>query len=475
MHDARNNASDDTHTHISDTSVAVSIMKVIIVGAGDVGFVSAETISEDHDVLVIEKDEDVAESLKSRLNVAVLREDGTNPRVLRYAIESHGADVILASLPADSESLFVCMMAKRIKPGIKTVAAVNGPDFVAEANVSGMDGVDHIVSPDLVTARKMYKLCVLENVIEYDAIDEMNACIAVFKVEPDHQIRGRVVMQLPMPRDCTVFAIYRDGEMHTSPETMEIHGGDILCVFGSDQAVEEFNDLVGVDHVSREFCVLGGSVVGINLAKMLSEDPKKRYIKIIDKDPERCRTLSKELSGVAVINSDYTDPDVQFEENLFKSDAVVSTSSRDGTNLLVCMSAKRHNSRKVIARYFMREYEDIFRYADLLTIIGCDRIISNEVVKSILPEEATIARMQFTDGLFFMHAIDGSSKLEGRFVGDLNMPEGLRIVAIRRGDSIIYPLLDTKLLTGDSAVVFSNGKRESEIIKVLGKRPLPEM
>ena len=282
-------------------------------------------------------------------------------------------------------------------------------------------------------------------------------------------------MQLPMPRDCTVFAIYRDGEMHTTPETMEIHGGDILCVFGSDEAVEEFNDLVGVDHVGREFCVLGGSIVGINLAKMLTEDPKKRYVKIVDKDPERCKALSRELSGVAVVNSDYTDPDVQFEENLFKSDAVVSTSSRDGTNLLVCMSAKRHNSRKVIARYFMREYEDIFRYADLLTIIGCDRIISNEVVKCILPEEATIARMQFTDGLFFMHAIDGSSKLEGRFVGDLNMPEGLRIVAIRRGDSLIYPLLDTKLLAGDTAVVFSNGKRESEIIKVLGKRPLPEM
>ena len=450
-------------------------MKVIIVGAGDVGFVSAETISEDHDVLVIEKDEDVAESLKSRLNVAVLREDGTNPRVLRYAIESHGADVILVSLPADSESLFVCMMAKRIKPGIKTVAAVNGPDFVAEANASGMDGVDHIVSPDLVTARKMYKLCVLENVIEYDAIDEMNACIAVFKVEPDHQIRGRVVMQLPMPRDCTVFAIYRDGEMHTSPETMEIHGGDILCVFGSDQAMEEFNDLVGVDDVGREFCVLGGSVVGMNLAKMLSEDPKKRYIKIVERDPERCRNLSRELSGVAVINSDYTDPDVQFDENLFKSDATVSTSSRDETNLLVCMSAKRHNARKVIARYFMREYEDIFRYTDLLTIIGCDRIISNEVVKCILPEETTIARMQFTDGLIFTHAIDGSSKLDGRFVGDLNMPEGLRIVAIRRGDSILFPLLDTKLLEGDTAVVFSNGKRESEIAKVLGKRPLPEM
>ncbi len=450
-------------------------MKVIIVGAGDVGFVSAETISDVHDVLVIEKDEAVADTLKSRLNVAVLREDGTNPRVLRYAIESHEAEIIMSALHSDSDNLFICMMAKRMKPGIRTIATVNSPDFIAEANASGLDGVDHIISPELVTARKMYKLCVLENIVEYDAVDEMGVCIAVFKIEPHHQIIGRVVMQLPTPKDCTVFAIFRDGEIHTSPETMEIHSGDIMCVFGSDQAVQQFNDLVGVDDVGREFCILGGSIVGINLARMLSEDPKKRYVKIIERNPERCRTLSRELSGVVVINSDYTDPDVQFDENIFKSDATVSTSRKDDTNLLMCMSAKRNNARKVIARFFMREYEDIFRYTDLQTIIGYDEIISNEITRCIIPDETSITRMQFSDGMFFTHTVDDHSKLKDRFVGDLNMPEGLRIVGILRDGSIVYPLLDTKLTPGDSVIVFSNGRKEAEITKVLGKRPLPEM
>ena len=424
-------------------------MKAIIVGAGDVGFVSAETISDVNDVLVIEKDEDIADTLKGRLNVSVLREDGTNPRILRYAIENQNADVLIAT--------------------------VDNPDFVVEASRTKLDGVDEIISPDLVTAEKMYKLCVLENVVEYEAIKGMGVSIAVFRIDSRHQIVGRVVMHLPLPKDCTVFAIFRDGTMNTAPETMEIHSGDRICVFGSDQAIEQFNELVGVEDVGREFCILGGSIIGRNLAKMLVDDPKKRYVKIIEKDADTCRSLSKELSGVVVINADFTDPDIQFDENIFKSDATVSTSRKDDTNLLICMSAKRHSARKVIARFFMREYEDIFRYTDLQTIIGYDRVISNEITKYVLSDETAITRMQSSEGIFFTHNVDGLSKLLDRYVGDLNMPDGLRIVAIIRDGEITYPLLDTRIRNDDSVILFSVNKRGSELAKVLGKNSIPEM
>lgn len=450
-------------------------MKVIIVGAGDVGFVSAETIADVHDVLVIENDEAIAETLKGRLNVAVLREDGTNPRILKYAIESHGAEVIVSTLSSDSENLFVCMMAKRIKPGIRTVATVHNPDYFIDTTSSGSEGIDYIISPDLVTAQKMYKLCVLENVVEYESIKSLGVSVAVFGVGEQQPVVGRVVMHLPIPHDCTVFAICRDDEVYTSPETMEIHAGDRLYVFGSDEAITQFNDLVGVEDVAREICILGGSIVGMNLAKMLTEDDRKRYIKIIERDPDRCRSLSRVLSGIVVINGDYTDPNIQADENVFKADATVSTSSRDETNLLICMSAGRHNARKVIARFFMREYEDIFKYTGLQTIIGYDQIVSNEIIKCVVSAELAITRMQSSDWMFFIHEVDEGSKLLDRFVGDLNIPEGLRLVAIRRGGEITYPLLDTKIGLGDSVIMFSNSHMESELVRIFGKGVLPEM
>lgn len=449
-------------------------MKVIIVGAGAVGFVSAETIAESHDVLVIEKDEDKADTVKSRLNVAVLREDGTNPRVLQYAMATHGAEVLVSTLSSDPENLFVCLMAKRLSPSIRTIATVHNPDY-AQESLGGEGGIDDVISPDLVTAEKMYRLCVLENAVEYYAVPAMDVCIAVFRAEEHQPVIGRVVMQLPVPGGCTVFAVIRDGELYTSPETMEIHAGDRLCVFGDDAAVAGFNEMMGVEDVAREFCILGGSVVGQNLARLLSEDPRKRYVKIFDRDPERCRALARNLSGVVVINADYTDPDTQYDESVFKADVTVSTSRKDDTNLLICMSAGRHNARKVVGRFFMREYEDIFRYTGLQTIIGYDLIVSNEMVKCLTPPGMVAIRMQGSNGMFFTHRVDEGSKIRGRFVGDLNMPEGLRLVAVWRGGEVLHPLLDTMIELGDSVIMFSDPRLESEIVRLFGKGALPEM
>ena len=126
-------------------------MKVIIVGAGEVGRVSAETISKIHDVLVIERDESISRALKGRLNVSTLKGDGTNPKTLAYAIENHKADIIISAINSDASNLFVCIMAKRLKPEIKTVASITDPDYRIET-----EGIDYIISPELVTAEKMF-------------------------------------------------------------------------------------------------------------------------------------------------------------------------------------------------------------------------------------------------------------------------------------------------------------------------------
>lgn len=448
-------------------------MKILIVGGGAVGSAAAELLCRFHDVLVVERDEAIADDLKSRMNVAVLCEEGTNPRILRYALDQHGADVVIAALGSDAENLFVCMMTRIIDPRLRAIATVDDPDFVKSIEESGYDGIESIISPALTTAEGMYKLCILENAVEYESIKRLGVCAAVFNVPRRSRIVGQIVMELPAPADCTVFALERDGIIDTAPETWEVHPGDRLYVFGSEDAIKGFDEMMGAEDVGREFCILGGTIVGANVAKMLSDDPVKRFVKIIDKDPRRCRELSRELDGVLILNRDYLDPDVQLEENIFKTDVLVSTSEKDDTNLLMCMSAKRHSSRKVITRFFMKEYQDIFRYTDLQTIIGYERVITNEVVRCLLPEETAIARMQGSDGVFFIHRVDDLSRLRGRFIGDIQVPHGLRIVAIKRGDDMKYPRLDTKILIDDAVVLFSNGNTESEIVRVLGHRTEP--
>ena len=448
-------------------------MKVIIVGAGEVGRASAETISNIHDVLVVEKDENVLNVLKSRLNVSTLKADGTNPKTIKYAIENHEADMIIATLGTDSANLFVCLMAKRFKPSIITVSSVNDPDFMIQTSADGVPGVDTIISPELITAEKMYKLCVLENAVDFEYMANMGVAVAMFTVDVHHEIIGKVVMHLPIPPGCTVFAIYRDDVVHTETETMEIHQGDRICVFGTDKAISEFNQMMGVEYPARNFAILGGSIVGRNLARMLAAD--KLNVKIVDKDENKCRDMARTLSGVAIACADFIDPEVQNNENIFRTDALISTTHADDTNLLMCMNAMRHNSRKVITRYFTREYEDIFQYTGIETIIGYYRIITNEITKSTISDEMAMMRSRDPDEFYFVHIVDRQSKLLDRYYGDLNIPDGVRIVAVKRGTDIIYPRLDSRFQDGDSVIVFTSYTRRNDLIRVFGKSSVPEV
>lgn len=450
-------------------------MKVIIVGAGDMGQVAAETISEIHDVLLIEKDSDIAESVKGRLNVSVLHEDGTNPKSLRYAIETHHAEVIISTLNRDDSNLFICMMAKRFKPSIRTIASINNPDFMIETSEEGFDGVDILISPELITAEKMYRLAILENAVDYEYINHLRLSVAIFAVESEHRIVGSIVMNLPNNGNFSVFGIYRDDSLLLDVDTMEIHPGDRVCVIGDYEGISEFNQIVGVDDVAKEFVILGGSVVGKNLAKFLSTDPVKRYVKIIDKDPETCHELARTLSGIIVINADFTEPGVQSDENVFKSDCMFSTSRLDDTNLLMCMSAQKYNARKIVSRYFKKEYKDIFTYTGLESIIGYYKIVSSEITKCTISDEMAILRLKDYNELFFIHRIDTESKLLNKYYGDIAIPEGVRLVAIRRDDEIIYPRMDTPLLEGDSIIVFTNLTKESTLARVFGKNVVSEM
>ncbi len=450
-------------------------MRVIIIGAGNVGYVSAETICGVHDVLVVDSDASMAEKVKSSLNVSVLHEDGSNPRILKEAIEKHEAEAVVSTLKDDAVNLFICMITKRINPKILTIASVNDPDFCIELTNDGYEGVDMIISPEMRTAEKMYRMAIMENVTDYEFVDSVGVGTAVFRVAPEHRIVGTVVLHFDLPPECAVFGIYRDGELHLDVETMEVHVGDSICVIGSKQGLADFNDYMGVDVKAVEFVVLGGSIVGTNVAKMLLKDKTKRFLKIVDSDPEKCRMLAKIVPEALVLEEDFKDPAAQRAEDLFKTDCLLVTSGSDDTNLLMCMSAERNNSRKVITRYFKPEYKDIFAYTGLDTIVGYYRIISNEITRCLLPDDIALMRMKGYNELFFIHLVDRNSKFCEKYLGDVRIPSGIRVTAISRNGHIIYPNLDTMVLNGDQLIVFTNLTRESEFKKLFGKMDIPEL
>jgi len=449
-------------------------MKVIIVGAGGVGYVAAETISDAHDVLVIENDADIADMVKNRLAVSVLHEDGTNPKTLAFAIKKHQPDVIISTLDRDDSNLFICMMSKRIRPNLITVASITNPDYVVDTSKEGVDGVDVIISPELITAAKIYRLCVLENAMEYEIMPTFGSSMAIFQVSSDSYLVGKVVMNTFDWNDATVFAIYRNDELYFQVDTMEIHAGDKICVMGSDEAIDKYNSALGVDVTARDIVILGGTIVGRRLAQLLAEDEKKRYVRLIEKNLERSMELSRSLKGVVVVNGDFTEPELQSSENIFRSDCLVSVTNQDDTNLLMCMSAQKYNTSKIISRYLKKEYMEIFMFTGLDTIVGFDRIVSNEISKCVMSDDKVILRMRNQEEQFFIHEVSRQSKIYQKYYGDLVIPNGLRILAIHRDNKTIFPVMDTVFQEGDKVMVFTNFTKDKDLAKVFGRIVLSE-
>ncbi len=447
-------------------------MRVIIIGAGNVGYVSAETICEVHDVMVVD-DDPSKEYIKTKLNVSFLSEDGSNPRVIRDAIEKHRAEAVVSTLDDDTTNLFVCMIAKRVDPKILTIASVNDPDFRIELTSEGYEGVDMIISPEMKTAEKMYRMAILENVTDYEFVDSVGIGAAVYRVTP--KIVGKIVLHLDLPEECSIFGIYRNKELILDVDTVEIREKDSICVIGTRKGLEDFNDYIGVENRAMEFVILSGSIVGANVAKMLLSDKRKKIVKIVDYDPRRCSTLTKIVPEAMTLMEDYKDPAVQASEDLFKADCLLVTSGSDDTNLLMCMSAKTYETVKPITRYSRPEYKSVFAGTGLDTIIGYHNIITNEITRCLLPDEVALMRMKGDNELFFTYEVGSKSAFCDKYLGDMRIPEKIKVVAISREGRIIYPSLDTKILEKDLLIVFTNTDKKAIVKSVFGKNVVPEL
>lgn len=445
-------------------------MNIIIVGAGIVGSASAEVLCKVNNVLIIEKDSAKADSIKGTLNVSVLHEDGSNPKVLESAIGRIDAEIILSAVPDDGINLFICMMAKRIRPKIMTVACLRDPDYDIKTTADGVEGVDLIISPEQIMADKITMIATMENLVQYDYIQNKGVALATFRVRDDSFIVGKVIMDLTMSEDCKIVAVYRGDNVILNNETAQVHVGDRICILGAPPSIAEFNKMMGFEREAKEYVIIGATTSGIAIARELSRTGKKKFIKIIDKNETACRNAARSLSDVVVVNADIADPLTMRTENVSRADVIISVSPIDERNLLTCMAALRFGTRKIITKYSSVEYEEILKYTGLESIVGYNRVISNEVTKNLIFDETAIVALEHEDEFFFGSNVEEGSAMLDRCYGDIRIPEGIRIVALMRDGKLIYPKMNTMFLKGDMAMIFTHNANPLKLSRFIGRQ-----
>ncbi len=431
-------------------------MRIVIAGAGEVGYNLAKVLSEHHDVFVIEKDEVKVENLNN-LNVSVVQGNSANVEILKSA-DVKSADVFLAVTGNDEVNLLSGIFARRFGAK-KVIVRVGNPEYVDRPVMRDHPlGFDLVVCPQLALANEVANILMIPGVVEFVALSGGKANMVEVRVENSPAV-GKTISKLNLPRDVLIVAIFRDGNVIIPKGDTVIEKGDVLVVFGKSKEILRLKGVFGKP-VVKDITIFGGGTVGSYIAKTL--EIGNFNVKIIDTNLSRCEKLDGILRKTKVVCGDATDLDFLIEEDVGKSDVVIATTESDERNLLVSLLSKSLGAKRTIAKVERGSYIRIFEKVGVDVALSPRRVTFIEVMRYLrLMDIKAVADVK--QKIAVLEMIVKSESMAGKRVSEIKIPSGTIIGGIIRNDTCIIPKGDTEIKLGDRLLIFTTWDEMDEI------------
>jgi trk system potassium uptake protein TrkA len=442
-------------------------MRVIIVGAGEVGSSIAASLSRSHEVVVVDNDPERVDSLTYSLDVLAIEGDGTSLATLREA-DVEDADMVIASTDDDETNLVVCGTAKTVDDPF-TIARVKKVDYLDtwERAEQSAFGVDFMVCTNLLTAMDIVRVIGLPAARDVDPFAGGQVMMAEFEVRADSPVANQTVQQADRFDSLTFAAVLRNGDVAIPRGETTMRPDDKVVVIGSPESVQEFAREVAPDETpsaDKELVVIGGSEIGFHTARLMEErDLRPR---LIERDHERARELAEDLPHTVVMESDATDAGFLTRENVDEADVVIAALERDEKNLLVSVLAKQLGAERAIAVVEDGGYVDLFEKVGIDVAINPREVTAEEITRFTRENRAeNIALIEDDQAEVLEIEVDDDSVLAGSAIQDAvgDLPDGVVIGAITRDGQFVVPRGDTVVEVRDHVVVFVDSDVQDEV------------
>jgi trk system potassium uptake protein TrkA len=445
-------------------------LRIIIVGAGEVGFHIAQKLSEENqDVFLIDKDPEKVRRLTENLDVQAILGSGTSPDTLRDSgIEA--AEMLVAATDSDEVNLIACLLARHLNPYIVKLARVRNPEYLKEKDLFGRDllSVDQIINPESVMVETIRNLMMVPGASDVIDFEEGRVKLIGITVKPDSPFVDRQLLSFKgMEGRVLVGAIVR-GEQVIIP-----HGEDTLeandmayVVVRAEELPDVFRRLDIKDEGLRRIIIVGAGETGTALATFF--DQTKINVKIIEKDNQRCTSLAQTLERVIVINGDGSDKTLLQEENIGDCDFMVAVTGDEDSNVLMSILAKGLGARKTITRISK------LSYIPLVSALGIDTVVSPRLsaIRAILQhirkgKIISVAPLKGEHAEAIEAEALESSDLVNLPLSKVKFPKGSLVGAIVRNDEIIIPLGDSVIKPKDRLIIFTLRREVPKLEKLL--------
>lgn len=434
-------------------------MKIIIAGAGEVGFHLAKLLSyEAQDITLIDIDKESLTYADNHLDIRVLRGDATSIQVLREA-QVETSNLVIGVTASETANLTFCLLAKQLGCQ-RTIARISNTEFMDNRDLIKFRelGIDELISPEELAATEI-QLLLNQSAFNdtYEFEEGLLTMIGVF-LPKSAPFVGKMVkeaakvfpelhfMPIALQRMGTQFTVIPRGDTIFKE-------GDQVYFITSAEGVDELYKLTGMRKKEiKNVMILGGSKVGYKTARDLCS--KKFNVKLIEKNKEKAFDIADDIPHALVINGDGRNVELLDEESLDSMDAFIAVTGNSETNIMSCLVAKSKKIKKTIAMVENMDYFQLSHSIGVDTLINKKLLAANNIFRHVRRGEVlALTRLNNLNAEILEFEVKATSLVNGELIRELNFPRDASIGGVIRNGKGIIALGDFKIMEGDRVVV----------------------
>ena len=446
-------------------------MKIIILGANQVGSTLAETLAnEANDITVVDNDAERLRELKDRIDIGTVTGEASHPDVLERA-GGEDADMIIAVTESDEINMVACRVAYSLFQTPKKICRIRSSSYLVSDKLFGKHGiaVDVVISPELIVSSYIARLIDLPGALQVLDFARGKVQLVAVKAYYGGPLVGQEIRLLRqhMPSiETRVAAIFRKDRPIIPEGSTVIEADDEVFFIAAQSNIRAcMSELRRLDKPYKRLMIAGGGNIGLRLAESIED----RYqVKIIERNHARCAYLSEHLKRAIVLNGEASQQDLLIDENIEDTDVFLALTNDDEANIMSSLLAKRLGAKKVMALINNPAYVDLVQGGEIDIAISPQMATIGSLLTHVRRGDVVNVHSLRRGAAEAMEAIAHgdkvSSKVVGRRIEDIDLPEGTTIGAIVREEEVLIAHDDTVVESGDHVILFLvNRKRIPEV------------
>lgn len=449
-------------------------MKIIILGAGQVGGSLAENLeAENHDVTVVDLNAEKLADLQNRLDIRTVQGACSYPTVLRQA-GADSADMLIAVTNVDEANMVACQVAYSLFNVPTKIARIRSPHYFSNPELFGKEDlpIDVFISPEQLVTNYVQRL--IEHPGALQVLDFAGGRVKLVAVKPYYggPLLGKSITKFKeyLPDiDVRVAAIFRnERSIDVTPETVIEIGDEVFFISAAEHTHSIMSAMRRAEAEYTRVMIAGGGNIGLRLAQALQE---KFSVKLIEQDRARSDSVAEQLADVTVLCGDACDKQLLTNENIEDVDVFCAVTNDDEDNIIASMQAKRLGAKQVMALITRTAYVDLIESGQINIAISPQAATVGRILRHIRRgdiENVYSLRRGAAEAIEIVaHGDRKTSKVVGRSVDKIKLPPGTSIGAIVRGEEVIIPNGHVEVEAEDRIVLFVSDKARIRSVEKL--------